>query len=98
MRYPSGKRPASVFCTIVLVLLCVCVIVQMLGVPATLLDPAAASDTLGHSLLEGFSVPPAAMELRPSIKTEQAHDIQQVVLRPVLSSVPFHPPLASLVG
>jgi hypothetical protein len=38
------------------------------------------------------------MELRPSIKTEQAHDIQQIVLRPVLSSVPFHPPLASLVG
>jgi len=98
MRNPSRKRAASVFCTLVLALLCACVVVQMLGVPATLLDPAAASDTLGNSVLEGFSVPPSVIEIRPLTKAQPVTDILHVFTRPLLITVPFHPPVPTFFG
>ena len=41
--------------TVVILFLCLSVIMQMLGVPPTLLSPALSLDTLGESVLEGFS-------------------------------------------
>lgn len=44
--------------TVVILFLCLSVIMQMLGVPPTLLSPALTLDTLGESMREGFSIPP----------------------------------------
>lgn len=37
--------------------LCLCLTMQMLGVPATLWDTQGVGDTFGVSVLEGFSLP-----------------------------------------
>jgi hypothetical protein len=81
-----------------MVLLCLCVIVKMLGVPATLLSPDGASDILGASVLEGFSLLPPVIDIAPSSEAETASDIQYVPLRPLLITVPFHPPVLSIFG
>jgi hypothetical protein len=73
--------------------LCVCIILQMLGVPVTLLNPSLASDTLEASVLEGFSVPPTFPELVLSPESVLVSEFYPEVPVPVLASVLFHPPL-----
>ena len=49
---------------VIVMILCVCITLQMLGVPATLLNPAGGeSDTGGGSVLEGFTLLPALVQL-----------------------------------
>lgn len=86
--YSSGSRGwlLIVFC------LCLCVMAQMLGVPATLLSPADSSDLPGSSVLEGFSVIPPSPEL-----TLPATSIAMVNFSPpepvlVIAATLFHPP------
>jgi hypothetical protein len=44
-------------CMAMIMFLCLCVMLHMLGVSATLLDPLEAADIVTASVLEGFSVP-----------------------------------------
>jgi len=81
-------------CLTFVMLLCCCVVLQMLGVPATLLDPSAAVDALTASVLEGFSVPPTVPQLSPSFESVPTVDGSPLVHVPVLASAPFHPPLS----
>lgn len=74
-------------------LLCFFVLVQMLGVPVTLLNPLEPADTQRVSILEGFSVPSLLPELTSSFETATAPDAQPSVHLPVLASVLFHPPI-----
>lgn len=78
---------------VVVMLLCVCVLLQMLGAPATLLNPSLSSDTLGASVLEGFTVPPTRLSLDLSGESVPVSDVRPPVRVPVLASVPFHPPV-----
>lgn len=80
-------------CKVMVVLLCLCVMVQMLGVPVTLLNPLEAADTLAASVLEGFSVPSSLPQLTPSFETIPVTDGQSSVHVPVLASALFHPPV-----
>jgi hypothetical protein len=66
---------------------------QMLGVPPTLLSPALDLDTLGESVLEGFSIPPTVPLFIRSSKTVSVTDAQPSVHVPILTSALFHPPL-----
>lgn len=83
---------------VVVLLLCFSVIVQMLGVPVTLLNPGAAADAPDNSVLEGFSVPPSVAQIAPFTKVRQVAEIPPVVLRPTLISTLFHPPLSAPLG
>jgi hypothetical protein len=74
-------------------LLCICIMMQMLGVPVTLLHPFANSDALEASLLEGFSVPPSLLHLTLSSESIPVIEIHMTGRIPVLASVPFHPPV-----
>lgn len=76
-----------------ILLLCLCVLLQMLGVPATLLSPADAADALGASVLEGFSVLPALPQLELQREICSFVDVHSSMHVPVLASVPFHPPV-----
>lgn len=80
-------------CMAMVVLLCVFVMVQMLGVPMTLLNLAEAADTSAASVLEGFSVLPAVPQLAPSENAISMIDAQSSVQLPVFISAPFHPPV-----
>ena len=66
---------------------------QMLGVPPTLLSPALSLDTLGESVLEGFSIPPTAPLVILSSDIVSVTDAQPSVHVPILASALFHPPL-----
>lgn len=82
----------------VLLFFCLCVIVQMLGVPVTLLNPGAAADAPDNSILEGFSVPPSMAQIAPLTKARHVADVPQVAVHPMLVSTLFHPPLAAHLG
>ena len=75
-------------------LLSLFILVQMLGVPVTLLNPHEAADTQRASVLEGFSVPSSLPQLTSSFETDTTTDAQPSVHLPVLASALFHPPLS----
>lgn len=81
------------FCLSVIMLLCLCVLLQMLGVPGTLLKPVDMSDALGASVLEGFSVPPTLLQLAPSSEFVLLADVHPLVHGPILAFALFHPPV-----
>lgn len=97
MHSQKTRRFGRSLCTpggmIVILFLCVSVIMQMLGAPVTLLNPAETSDVLAASVLEGFSVPPALLHLTPSSEAVLVTDAQPSVYVLVLASAPFHPPV-----
>jgi hypothetical protein len=74
--------------------LCVCVVLQMLGVPAPLLDAAGSFDTVESSIQEGWAI----HTLTPPLPTVSgfvlAADRQPNVCVPILAGEFFRPPLA----
>ena len=80
-------------CRAMAMLLCFCVVVQMLGVPVTLLNSGGAADALAASAYEGFSVPSSLPQLTPSFKMIPVTEAQPSVRVPVLASALFHPPV-----
>lgn len=80
-------------CIATVLLLSLCVLVQMLGVPVTLLNPVEATDTLAVSVSEGFSIPSSLPQLMPSFETISVTDGQPSVHAPVFASTLFHPPV-----
>jgi hypothetical protein len=65
----------------------------MLGVPVTLLSLADASDLLGSSVLEGFSIVPPSPELllpNSSIVIANVSPSEYVL---VIAAALFHPPV-----
>ena len=77
----------------VILFLCLAVLMQMLGVPPTLLSPALSLDTVGESVLEGFSIPPAVPLITRSPKMGSVTDAQPSVHVPILASTLFRPPV-----
>jgi hypothetical protein len=78
---------------IVVVALCISVVMQVLGVPATLLDPSADPDTVGASVLEGFSIPSTLPGFGVSSTQAPYSTPLQTTHLPLLSSSLFHPPV-----
>lgn len=91
MAVPSFRCAMGVACLVVL--LCVCVVTQMLGVPATLMD-LLNSDVLTNS--EPASEDTSA--LSPSPEPERSRlfhafiELRSVLNLPVLLTAVFHPP------
>ncbi len=92
------RQRVSGYACLMLLLLCISVIVQMLGVPVTLFDPGATLDTPGASVLEGFSVPASAVQLSLSADAVPVIEVHRSTSRPVLAAAPFHPPMVSFFG
>ncbi len=79
-------------CMTMVVVLCLCVMVQMLGVPATLLHSLETVDALAVSVSEGFSVPSSFPQPTPSVEVVSVTDAQSSAHVVVLASALFHPP------
>ncbi|MEO7862320.1 MAG: hypothetical protein ABIU05_18185 [Nitrospirales bacterium] len=88
-----ASTPSKGIRTVAILFLCLSVIMQMLGVPLTLLSPALSLDTLNESVLEGFSIPPTVPLVTRSSKIGSVTDTQPSVHGPILASAVFHPPL-----
>ncbi|WP_455371260.1 hypothetical protein [Petrachloros mirabilis] len=88
----KSNRVGRVVLSLVM-LLCLCIVLQMLGVPTTLLSPVDAADALGASVLEGFSVLPALPQPELQIEICSVTDVHSSMHVPVLAFVHFHPPV-----
>lgn len=86
----AGLRHRSL-CVVALVL-CLCVIMQMLGAPVTLLAAGDTSDEFSGSVLEGFSLPQTLSPLTRSSESLSAVELPQSAYLFVLASQQFHPP------
>lgn len=93
----DSNRSGGVFAVAIL-LLCLCVFLQMLGVPVTLLGPSVSSDTLGASVLEGFSLPPSLPQLILLPESVIVREVPPMVHVPILTSAVFHPPVAHILA
>lgn len=85
-----GQRTGSMW---MVIFLCVCVLVQMLGLPVTLLNLFTPSDLLTESMCEDPSVLPSLPELRPSSALCHRIDGHPTLHFPVFVTSVFHPPL-----
>ena len=77
-----------------LVLLCLCVVLQMLGVPATLLDPAGATDSFAGATLEGLSLLQTPPTLYIHRGVNMPREVPMAAHVPILLDFFFHPPLS----
>lgn len=73
--------------------LCLCVILQMLGVPATLLDLAGYADLFAASTLEGLTLPPTIPTLYVHSGYSMPLDVPLTADVPILLTSLFRPPL-----
>ncbi|MGQ0695358.1 MAG: hypothetical protein ACT4OL_07265 [Nitrospiraceae bacterium] len=90
IQHPANVENRGLF---VVVALCVCVVMQMLGVPVTLLNAADIPDELAGSVLEGFSVPPTLPQLAVSSESTLVPERYPFMYVPAFTSAPFHPPV-----
>ena len=90
-RFKEGR--CGKVCMAMVVLLCLCIVVQLLGAPMTLLTPGAAADTPAVSVSEGFSIPSSLSQLTHSVDIVRTTDAQPSVHVLILASALFHPPV-----
>jgi hypothetical protein len=75
-------------------LLCLSVFMQMLGVPAPLLDAGGSFESGESSVQEGWSIHATAFHLPTSPHLALIAAAQPSVCVPMLTHVPVHPPLS----
>lgn len=78
----------------IIAVMCVCVVMQMLGVSTTMWSPSATPDTLSAALFEGLAIPPAIPRAICSVLVVPLETIQQSLHTPLLTRSLFHPPVS----
>lgn len=79
--------------TYLILLLCLCIVLQMLGVPATLLSPIASDDVRSASNFEGLSLPQTISYLNAGRQSIIVFPDPVTLYLPILLTSVFHPPL-----
>ena len=77
-----------------LILLCLTVVFQMLGVPATLLDAGGTVELGESSVLEGWSIRSSQPDVIPATGSILLAEAQRSVRVPILAGALFRPPLS----
>jgi hypothetical protein len=75
-------------------LLCLCVFLQMLGVPAPLLNAGGSFEMDDSSVLEGWSIQPLCPLISTSSDFVLVDDTQPFMCVPILARAFFRPPLS----
>ena len=77
----------------VIVVLSLGIVVLMLGIPATLLNPMGQTDSFTASLLEGFTLPQIAHIHQRLPKLHTLPTVSSSAALPVLGTSLFRPPI-----
>ena len=93
MRVRRTSRRADQVDIALVVVLCLSVFVQMLGVPAPLLSAGESFEVGEASLSEGFALVMTSPHWTPSSTRELVRDGDSSLHVPVLAVSLFHPPL-----
>lgn len=95
----SPRTLASSFCgtgvVILILFVCICVVLQMLGTPVTLIE-VLTSELPGESVSEDFSVPPVTPEPDLTSQARLYENVDSLQHLPILAISVFHPPDVSL--
>jgi hypothetical protein len=75
------------------ILLCLSVLLQMLGVPAPLLDAGSSYEINASSIQEGWSIHSSHPQILPAFGYVLVPDAQRWVKMPILAGALFRPPL-----
>ena len=75
------------------ILLSLCVLVQMLGVPSSMLEPGGSFDLEESSLLEGWSIHAGYAFLPPGFRLTSIADADPILNVPILARSLLRPPL-----
>jgi hypothetical protein len=78
-----------------MMLLCACVLMQMLGIPATLWNFAPTPDAFSTSVSEGFSLPVSFPLIYATLVAFLPETIRQSPHNPLLTYALFHPPVVT---
>lgn len=95
-RSPIQIGPPQLFIVCTILVLCACVMMQMLGVPATLWHSSALPDTFGASVFEGLSLPASTPLVYDELIALLPESIRQNPHIPLLAHSLFHPPVLEL--
>ena len=76
-----------------LIVLCLTVVFQMLGVPAPLLDAGGTFEIGESSVMEGWSIHSSQLEVIPVTGSTVLAEPQHSVRVPILAGALFRPPL-----
>lgn len=87
----SMLSSSSTSIALMVVFVCTCVLLQMLGTPVTLID-VLTSELPGESLSEDFSIPPVIPEIDLITRTFPHEHPESSRHLPVLMTWVFHPP------
>jgi hypothetical protein len=74
--------------------LCVCIVLQMLGVAAPLLDASGSFDIVESSIQEGWSIHTVTLQPPTFSGFVRATDRQPYICVPILAGEFFRPPLS----
>lgn len=77
-----------------LIVLCLTVVFQMLGVPATLLDAGGTFELGESSVLEGWSIRSSQPDVIPATGSILLAEAERSVRVPILAGALFRPPLS----
>lgn len=94
MKAIAGLSARSSLAGAVVLLLCVCVLSQMLGMPVTLVGILASSDLLTETVSEDLSLTPVVPEFEKSDPSRLDVIFQASPHLPVFVKTVFHPPPA----
>ena len=89
MKHPMNKSRVGL-----MLLLCFCVLLQMLGVAAPLLDAGGAFDVGESSIQEGWSIHSSDIELPRSSSYALIDNSHHSMCVPILAGALFRPPLS----
>jgi hypothetical protein len=89
MTHPVNKSRIGL-----MLLLCLCVFFQMLGVPAPLLDAGSSFETGESSIQEGWSIQSSHFEMLRSSCYMLVDESHRSVRVPILSGALFRPPVS----
>jgi hypothetical protein len=87
--HSRSMRTLGAFTALVL---CLCVVLEMLGVPATMWNASSLLDRFDSSLFEDPLIPPAIPRLNSPFLIAVLEVVQQRAHIPVLALYLFHPP------
>lgn len=94
LRTSFSRQPLHAHASICLIMfLCLCVILQVLGVPATLLETVDQLDPLSVMVLEGWSIPQTSLALISDSPSNMASHVPFARYLPDVLNAVFHPPL-----
>lgn len=88
--------PLRLFIVCSVFVLCACVMMQMLGVGATLWNSSGLPDTFGASVFEGLSLPASTPLVYDTLNALLPEAILPSPHIPLLTHSLFHPPVLEL--